>query len=1120
MGVIGRAMGLPRTTLLVLLFLLLAGGYAYVVIPKEQSPDVKIPVIYAVLSQEGISPEDSERLLVRLTEEKLQGIEGLKEMRSKAYQGGGSVVLEFDAGFDSDSAYTDVLEEVDGVRSELPSDADEPKVREVLLSEEPVLVVGISSLLSERVTANLVEELADRIEALPEVLQARVRGKRDEVVEFEIFPETMEYYGLDVRDVVQLFGASNRVAAGGRVEIGTGEFSLSMPGLFEDIDDIMEMPLVVKGDSLVRVRDVAQVKRTFKDAEVLARYNSRPGMAIEVVKRSGENLIEASKKVKFLVSEFEKQAPEGLTFLFSNDQSIFIERMLNELQNSVILSVFLVMVVVVGALGLRGGILVSISIPGAFLAGILILYTLGLTVNMVVLFALILSIGLLVDGAIVMTEYADREMRNGVSVSLAYRFAAERMSWPIIASTLTTLAAFIPLMFWPGIVGEFMQYLPLTLIAVLSSSLLMALLFMPVLGANLVMVLRIVLSLLLVAIGFMATRSGMVMLGLGEVVGNGLGFVVSLVLLFLLWKKIAIFASLLDRGRLVKEGSGHALPDLDNLSWFTGLYVSFLRKCTRTKFRSGVTVFASLMMLVSGWVLYGIYGRGVEFFPDSNPDQITVSVSTPGNLTLAAKDRLVSEVENRILELGVETGEFVSVYTSSGDVGGNSGDDRADLVGKIFLELSDWELRRDGFTLKEVIRERVGSLRGALVEVSHQKGGPPQGKALKIQVKGNDREALEDIARRVIGVMSSHEAVTSMQDDLSLPGIEWKLNVDRAEASKYGFDVGTISSFVRLVTSGTKLSTYRPDDSKNELDVRVRFPEEYRTLSQLDSLRLAKASGETVPISHFVTREVKRPTGTIRRVDGERVLTVQAEVLEGYNVDAVTKELKAEIDEFELPQGVGIFYLGQNQDQDEASAFLMKAFAVALFLICVVLVTQFNSFYKTVIILSAVVMSTTGVVIGLLLLGQPFGIIMSGIGVISLAGIVVNNNIVLIDTYNHIRKEVEDVELAILYTGAQRLRPVLLTTVTTVLGLLPMALQFNVDFFSQHVEIGAPSSEFWRQLANAIVCGLAFATLLTLFMTPSLLRLGDIFEKGRGELQGDDVDGGEKKGEVLSSGIA
>ncbi|MEC7944183.1 MAG: efflux RND transporter permease subunit, partial [Pseudomonadota bacterium] len=484
MNIIGAALSRSRTVIASLIVLLIAGFFSYINIPKEARPDVNIPIIYVSMSLKGISPEDAERLLVRPMETELKSIEGVKEIRSKAYLGGANVLLEFEAGFDADQALNDVREKSDIAKAELPDNADEPRVEEVNLSLFPIIIVTLGGEVPERTLLKISRNLQEKIEGVSSILEARIGGDRDEQVEIVIEPFLIDSYGLDPRKILDAISRSNRLIAAGELDATKGSYSIKVPGLFENVNDILDMPLTVSGDSVVRLRDIGFVNRTFEDRKTYARLNGQPAISLEIKKRTGENIVEAVSAVKAVVEKERAKWPAAITVTFSGDDSKNIRNMLRDLQNNVLLAVLLVMIIIVAALGIRSGILVGIAIPGSFLTGILVLSAFGLTVNIVVLFALILSVGLLVDGAIVVTEYADRKMVEGTPPTKAYSEAARRMSWPIIASAATTLAAFFPLLFWPGVVGEFMKFLPITLMAVLLASLAMALIFVPTIGAQ------------------------------------------------------------------------------------------------------------------------------------------------------------------------------------------------------------------------------------------------------------------------------------------------------------------------------------------------------------------------------------------------------------------------------------------------------------------------------------------------------------------------------------------------------------------------------------------------------------------------------------------------------------
>ncbi len=1107
MSLIDAGLNRSRTVLATLLLLLIAGAFSFVAIPKEAEPDVNIPIIYVSMHHDGISPEDSERLLIRPMEAELRSIEGAKEIRSTAYLGGGNVVLEFEAGFDPDIAMDDVREKVDLVRPELPDDTDEPTVNEVNLSLFPILVVTLSGDVPERTLMRLARDLQDAVEALPPVLEAKIGGDRDELVEIIVEPELLESYSVDPGALLTLLSRSNQLVAAGSLDTGQGRFAIKVPGLIEDVDDILNLPVKVNDNATVTFRDLTTVRRTFRDRETVARANGSPAVSLEVSKRTGENIIETIEQVRDVVETENAAWPDAVEVTFSQDKSVQVRTMLRDLQNNVLSAVLLVMIAVVGALGLRSGILVAIAIPGSFLTAILVINALGLTVNIVVLFSLILAVGMLVDGAIVVTEYADRKLREGEPPEKAYGMAAKRMAWPIIASTATTLAAFAPLLFWPGIVGEFMKFLPITLVATLTASLAMALLFVPVLGANFALISRLVIYALSAGIGaVLLSAIGRALAGL--VFGGGAGVTVVGLIFTLaglaggLWigSKLTRYA---DKASATtpKDESASALSDHEKLdtSKLTGITAGYIRLLSAVLKRPGIVLTGAFAVLVASWIAYGALGKGVEFFPNVEPEQAAIQIHARGNLSVIEKATLVSEVEARILELQDERGEFDSIYSLSGNLPVRD-EEAEDVIGTINLEFADWDQRRPADVILADVFERTSDLAGIFVETRKEEAGPPVGKPVQVQLSSRYPELLEAEVAKVRAYVNSLAGLKDIEDSRPIPGIEWEIAVDRAEAAKFGADVSMIGNAVKFVTNGMKVTDYRPNDSDDEIDIVARYPVGDRTIDQLDEIRLQTAEG-MVPISNFVERDAQPRTGRLQRVDSERVMTVRADVLPGVLADDMVTRIRTWLDTAEIDPRVDVEFRGEDEEQKAAQSFLMKAFAVALFLMAIILVTQFNSFYSALLILTAVVMSTIGVMLGLLIVGQPFGIVMSGIGVIALAGIVVNNNIVLIDTFDRLRKHLAPRD-AILLTGAQRLRPVLLTTVTTVLGLMPMVLQINIDFVTREIAIGAPSTQWWVQLSTAIVAGLSFATVLTLLITPSALMLREnvvAWRRGRNE---------------------
>ena len=1028
MSPIDAALNRSRTVLAALVLILVAGTIAFVEIPKESEPDINIPIIYVALHLEGISPEDSERLLLRPMETELRSIEGVKEMRSKAYEGGGYVLLEFEAGFDADAATQDVRDKVDLAKADLPDEADEPTVSEVNFSLFPVVVVALSGDVPERTLLRLARDLRDDLESIPSVLKVEIAGEREELVDVLIDPFRVESYGLAPQDAFDIVSSNNLLVAAGAQDTGKGRFSVKVPGLFETAKDVLDLPIKVSGDSVVRLRDIAKVRRTFKDPEGFARVDGRPALALEVSKRSGENLIDTVEAVRATVDAERAAWPPGLAQAvnvdFIQDKSDDIRTMLNDLQNSVLFAVFLVMIVIVAALGVRSAALVGVAIPGSFLAGILVLAAMGLTINIVVLFSLILAVGMLVDGAIVVTELADRKMVEGEPPKRAYALAAKRMAWPIIASTATTLAAFLPLVFWPGVVGEFMKFLPITLLATLSASLVMALVFVPTLGAF---------------VGKPGTA---------------------------------------DPETMKSLAAGED-ADLSHVHGFTARYVAVLRAALR---HPGKILIGTVVLLVAVQVAYSQFGRGIEFFPDVEPEVAKLQVRARGNLSTFEKDALLKQVESRILDMD----EFDAVYARTGTP--ERSEEAEDIIGTITLEFTYWETRRPASQILAEVLKRTSDIAGIYVDPRKEEAGPPVGKPVQLELSSRYPDLLQPAVETLLPGLKKMNGLTNIEDSRPLPGIDWEMEIDRAQAAKFGVSVALLGNAVQMATTGMKAGEFRPDDTDDEIDIRVRYPADYRTLDMLDNIRINAKAGP-VPVSNFVKLIPRPRVGAVNRTDSRRIMTIKADVADGVLVDDMVKKIAAWLPSTGLDPRVSVKFKGEDEEQKKAQAFIGKAFGFAVFLMAIILVTQFNSFYSAGLILAAVIFSTIGVFTGLLITDQPFGIVMGGIGVIALAGIVVNNNIVLIDTYDRLVKTAPSPLEAILRTGAQRLRPVMLTTITTILGLLPMVFRINIDFVSRHITIGAPATQWWTQLATAIVFSLAFATVLTLVVTPCALLL-------------------------------
>ena len=934
-SLIDAAMSRSRTMLSLLLFILVAGIGTYITIPKESSPDITIPIIYVSVGHQGISPTDAERLLVRPIEQELRSIEGVKEMTATASEGHASVVLEFNVGVDLTKAMADVRDAVDLAKPKLPEDSDEPTVNEVTLaSEQPVLSVVLYGTVPERTIVQIARELGDKLESYRQILEVDIAGDREDIVEIIVDPLLMESYSLDQADIYNLIALNNRVVAAGFVDTGYGRFSIKVPSVFNSLKDVLELPIKVDGKQVVTFGDVATVRRAFRDPESFARLDGKSAVVLDIKKRAGENIIETVELVKAVVGVAQQRAewPNNLLVKFTWDESKDVKIMLNDLQNNILSAIILVVIVIIAILGVRTALLVGISIPGSFLTGLLVLSVFGLTVNIVVLFSLIMAVGLLVDGAIVVTEFADRRMQEGEARKTAYQAAAKRMAWPITASTATTLAAFAPLLFWPDVTGEFMKYLPLTLIATLFASLLMALLFVPVLGG-------------------------------------------------LIGKPQYVSAS--NQSRMVALHNG----DFSQATGITKLYYHTLSVAIQHPLK---ILLSAIFLSIAVGFSYAKAGLGAEFFPEVDPPFFNVKVRSHGDLSIQEKDVIMRDIEQMML--GHE--EFDSVYTRTG------GDDQ---IGLISITPVDWQYRRSVKAIIEELKVQTDQYPGVEIEFKFPDAGPPVENDLVIELSAKTPEQLNQAAKMVRSWADASPALTNISDTSSKDGIDWKVDIRRDDAARFSADATLVGNTVQFVTNGLKIGDYLPDDSSEEVDILVRYPNDKRDIGRFDQLRVKTPAG-LVPITNFAQIVPDHKQDTIKRLDGKRVVNVLADMKEGFNLALELPKIEQALSELGLPNGVEFRIRGQNEEQENSSAFLQSAFMVALAAMALILITQFNSFYQAFLILSAVLFSTVGVFMGLLIFQRPFGVVMSGIGVIALAGIVVNNNIVLIDTYNQLVK--------------------------------------------------------------------------------------------------------------------
>ncbi len=1032
---IDAAISRTRSTLLMMGVVVLCGLIARSVLPIANNPHIELPFFYVGIVHDGISPEDAERLLVQPMEIELRKIEGVEELRAIASEGMATLFVEFSVQHDLDQALIDVREAVDRAKAEIPSTAEEPFVRELSADDFPTIQINlIGENVSERAVYAAALSLRDELETIPSVLAANLQGQREELLEVIIDPGALNAYRISSEELINTLVRNNRLIPAGSIDTGQGRFSVKVPSVVEDASDVLGLPVRTQGDTVVTLGDVATIHRTFKDRTSYSRVNGREAMSIAISLRANGNVIDTVDQVLTIVDAARPNIPDGIEVLISQNQAEFASEQVTELQGNIFTALALVMVVVVAAMGFRSGVIVGLGIPVSLLFSVTIIYLLGYTFNFMVMFGMLLGLGMLIDGSIVITEYADRQMADGIGHEDAYALAVKRMFWPVVASTATTLAAFLPLMFWPGVSGEFMRYLPVTVFTVLSGSLLYALMFGPVLGT---------------LFGKPDAHKG----------------------------KLSVEAHLLETG------------DPTGLNSVTGQYARMLAGVAARPFFT-MAIIGGLLLSIF-WA-YGKLGVGMVFFSDSDPQYIQVAVRARGNFSASESNELVKQVENEILQLeGIRAVNARAMLPagSGGDQFGLGNSGSSDTIGSLFIELYPESQREvKGNALMQQIRDRSGQFAGISVDVLPMEMGPPVGKPIQIELRSTNRALLEPALARIRAHMNTMPQLVDIDDSSALPSIEWRLSVDRAQASIYGADVSSAGIAVQLVTNGVKVDEYRPEGADDAVDIRVRYPERERGIRSMSELRVSTNRG-MVPLSNFVHMAPVPGVDSFERVNGVPVESVRADVIEGVYADAMVREIQEWLATQKFPSGLEIDFRGANEEQADSMAFVQVAFLISLLLMFVLLVTQFNSFYQSALILLAVIMSTAGVLLGLIITGNPFSAILSGVGVVALAGIVVNNNIVLIDTFNHVRDDHPELHVrdVIVRAASQRLRPVMLTTVTTVFGLLPLACGLSVDLINRSYSVAGQMSVFWGPLSQAIVFGLSFATILTLIATPAML---------------------------------
>ena len=1010
-----------RTTVFVLIaMVLLFGVYNYITLPRELAPDINIPYIIVSTAYTGVAPADIENNVTVPLEKKLKGLRDVEELTSVSAEGISSITIEFLPDVDIDDALQKVRDKVEQAKSDLPDDADDPLVAEVSFSDFPIMIVNVAGDVGLVQLKAIADEIEDRIESIPGVLDAAVIGGLEREIRVEPDPDRLAAYEIPLTELLAVIDAENADVAAGNIDLPEAKFQVRIPGEFSTPREARDLILMMRNGNPVYLSDVARIRDTFKDPESLSRINGRECVAISISKRTGENALRITKDVKAVLEEARKHLPQGAEITISADASKWIRLMLSDLENNILSGLLLVLVIIFVSMGFVNAIFIALAIPLSMLISFTVLKLAGLTLSNVVLFGLILSLGMLVDNAIVIVENIYRHMQEGSDRVTAAHAGTAEVAWPVIISTVTTICAFLPMLFWPGIMGEFMGYLPKTVIITLSASLFVAMVINPAICSR-----------------FMRIRA------------------------------------LRDLGKAKK-----ANPFLRRYEQLLNISLD----------HPVMTLCMCGLLLVAAVGAYTRFGRGVEFFPKADPDTAMMFIWEPEGTSLEKTDEVVRQIEKKLREY--EDIEFVVANVGSRPGGFFSGGSSGSHMARISIDFKKMEERKQSSrSLIRQIRQDVAGFPGAVIEVKEEQHGPPQEAPINIEISGEDFGVLAEVTREITKRIEGVAGLVDLKDDYEEARPELRFRVDRRRAALLNVNTVMVANFIKAAVLGRKIGTFR--QGEDEYDITLRLPPEDRdNLEKVLRLNIPGPGGQPIPLSSLARMEYAGGLGAIRRIDQERVITLKSEV-EGRLPSDALADVKQRLADYRLPTDYSMRFTGEDEEQKEARDFLLKAFVVALFLITIVLVTLFNSVALPGIIMVSVVLSLIGVLIGLMIVGIPFGIIMTGVGVISLAGVVVNNAIVLIDYIQLLRKRGLGRRQALVQAGLVRLRPVLLTAITTILGLLPMATGVSFDFRAFRLVLESSSSQWWGGMAVAVIFGLAFATLLTLLVVPTMYELID-----------------------------
>ena len=1113
-GLTSLAIDNATSVFLVSFMILLFGLQSYQKMPKQQYPDASMPTIFVNTPYFGNSAEEIENLISRPIEKELEGVEGIKSVNSTSIQDFSVIVAEFDASLEMSEVLRKTKDAVDKAKSELPTDLKkDPEILEINFSEIPIVTVNVSGDYSPDELRAYAEQLEKKIELIKEVSKVQMRGQQEREMKIDVDLNKMQSLQVSFTDIENAVKTENLTMSGGEIVQNGFRRAVRIVGQFTS--DIELENIIVKSEKQrpIYLKDIATVKYGYKERTSYARSDGYPVISLDVIKRKGKNLLAAADELKIVLAQEVNELPSDLKVSLFNDQSVNTRNEVSNLENSIISGVILVILVLLFFLGLRNASFVGIAIPLSMLMGILFLYVSGTTMNIVVLFSLILALGLLVDNGIVVVENIYRYMQDGYSSIEAAKFGTGEVAWPIIASTATTLAAFLPLAFWPGIMGEFMKFMPITLMLVLGSSLFVALVINPVLTSRFMKVDAQADE----RSGYITKRRnvfiGIAIMLLMAIAGHiiKIDWIRNLMVLAAAISALNFFV--LRPGAFLFQNS--MMPRLEK---FYNRFVTF----ALDGIKPILFFVGTFILLFASGLLFAVKTPKVTFFPSADPIYINTFIELPLGVDIEKTNKITKEVETKVLQILEKNEQIVEAVLTQ--IGENTSDPNQPpepgltphkaRITVNFVPTQD----RGGVSTREILNEIRGSIKnyaGVKIFVDKNADGPPTGKPINLEIRGDNIDTLVTLTARVKALINNLpiEGIEGLNADVNIGKPELLIDIDRAAARRYELSTFSISDALRTSVFGKEVSKYK--DGEDEHPIMLRLSEKYRNdenklINQKVTFR-NPANGQIVqvPISAVATFNYSSTYSSIRRLDGQRVITLSSNLLDGYNANEIVTELQNEMSSFDLPEGYTYEFTGEQQQQAEDMAFLGGALLLAVFLIFIILVTQFNSIISPFIVILSIVFSLIGVLLGYVLTGSTISVIFTGVGIISLAGVVVNNAIVLIDYINLlIRNKSDDqglsstdelpyheIKNSIIEAGGTRLRPVLLTAITTVLGLIPLALGINFNFFTLISELdpqyfsGGDNTAMWGPMAWTIIYGLTFATFLTLVVIPVMYWL-------------------------------